>query len=142
MPAAEASRAEPEQSPQTAEVQNPEPQAPPIARSAAVSSAAPARRERTAQARSRTGFSVYAIRRLLDRYAVDAESDQPAGAQELDVHAHLLSIREEGDRTVVRFTRRQRYRDAFGRLVMRETPPLQTTVVKTAEGVRFETPPI
>jgi hypothetical protein len=139
-PTPEAPTAEPE--PQTADVQGPEPQAPTIAPSANVASPAPAPRDRTAQPRSRIGFNVYAIRRLLDRYAVDAEPDEPAGARELDVHAHLLSIREDGDRTVVRFTRRHRYRDALGRLVMRETPPMQTTVVKTAEGVRFETPPI
>jgi hypothetical protein len=133
-----AENAEPMQAPQTAEVQGPEPQAP----TANVATAAPAPRDRTAPTRSRIGFNVYAIRRLLDRYAVEAESEQPADDQELDVHAHLLSIREQGQRTVVRFTRRHHYRDALGRLVMRETAPLQTTVVKTAEGVRFETPPI
>jgi hypothetical protein len=55
---------------------------------------------------------------------------------------HLLSIRADGDRAVVRFTRRHRYRDALGRLVLKETPPMETTVVKTAEGVRFETSPM
>ena len=128
-----------------AAVQGPE-QAPPIgppASQVAVASAAPVRRNRTARARSAEGSSVHAIRRLLDRYAVEVESDQYAeGDRDLDVQVHLLSIREEGDRTVVRFTRRHRYRDALGRLVLRETPPMQTTVVKTAEGIRFETPPI
>jgi hypothetical protein len=93
--------------------------------------------------RSAKGYSVYAIRRLLDRYAAQLASRQHGdGAQDVEVQVRLLSIRAEGDRSVVRFTRRDRYRDGLGRLVLRESPPMETTVVKTTDGIRFETPPI
>jgi hypothetical protein len=137
-PVAETPPAESSQAPQVAAVQEPQQDVPagPPAPQARVASAPPVH-GRTARARSARSPSAYAIRRLLDRSAVEVESGQRADAQ-----VHLLSIRADGDRAVVRFTRRHRYRDALGRLVLKETPPMETTVVKTAEGVRFETSPM
>ena len=129
----------PNESPQVAAVQGPEEALPigPPAPQPDVAKATPAHGNRTPRARSPHGSSVYAIRRLLDRYAVQAESGQsPAGARDMNVQVRLLSIREDGNRAVVRFTRRHRYRDALGRLVLKDTPPMETTVVKTAEATR------
>lgn len=135
-PVGETPPAESSQAPQMVAVQDPQQDLPvgPPAPQARVASAAPVH-GRTARARSAHGSSAYAIRQLLDRYAVEVESGPRA-------EVHLLSIREDGDRAVVRFTRRHRYRDALGRLVLKETPPMETTVVKTAEGVRFDTSPM
>lgn len=137
-PVAETPPAESSRAPQMAAVQDPQQELPvgPPAPQARVASASPVH-GRTARARSAHGSSAYAIRRLLDRSAVEVES-----RQDVDAQVHLLSIREDGDRAVVRFTRRHRYRDALGRLVLKETPPMETTVVKTAEGVRLEASPM
>jgi len=109
---------------------------------AAVPRAAPVSADRPARARTAEESTIHAIRRLLDRYATELASREYVGAvRDVDVRVQLLSIREEGDRSVVRFTLRDRYRDATGQLVLRETPPLETVVVKTTGGVRFETPP-
>jgi hypothetical protein len=144
-PVAETPPAEPDPTPQMAIAQEPEQALPanPPAPQADAARAAPVRSNRTPRPQSAHGVPVYAIRRLLDRYAVEAGSDQqPEGARNLAVQVRLLSIREDGDRAVVRFTQRRHYRDAVGRLVLKETPPMETTVVRTAEGVRLETPPI
>ena len=59
---------------------------------------------------------------------------------ELDVEVNVIALRTEGDRTIVRFTRRDRFRDPAGRLVLKESPTLEKQVVRTPSGFRFARP--
>ena len=63
--------------------------------------------------------------------------DYFAKVQDLDVEVHLVEVRADGERTVVRFTRRDRFRDPLGRLVTKESPPIERVLVTTPEGFRF-----
>jgi hypothetical protein len=100
------------------------------------------------------------IRRLLDRYAAawrnhdvgelrrigqvtsDSQAEDLeryfAKVEDLDVEVHVIDIRDDGDRATVRFTRRDRFRDPTGRLVTKESPPIEKRVVRAADGLRFE----
>ena len=60
-----------------------------------------------------------------------------AKVQDLDVEVHLVEVRADGERTVVRFTRRDRFRDPLGRVISKESPPIERTLVTTPEGFRF-----
>ena len=102
------------------------------------------------------------IRRWLDRYATawrthDVEmlrrmgqvtSEREAQAlrayfdrvSDLDVELNVIALRDEGDRTTVVFTRRDRFRDPAGRLVLKESPTLEKEIVRTPEGLRFARP--
>jgi hypothetical protein len=55
---------------------------------------------------------------------------------DLDVEVNLIAVRTAGDRTVVRFTRRDRFRDPAGRLVLKESPVIEKELVRTSEGLR------
>ncbi|HZP42881.1 MAG TPA: PKD domain-containing protein [Candidatus Binatia bacterium] len=68
---------------------------------------------------------------------VDALRRYFSNTQDLDVEVNLLALRTEGDRTVVRFTRRDRFRDPAGRLLLRESPPIQKELVRTSDGFRI-----
>src|SRR5437870_57317 len=63
-----------------------------------------------------------------------------AKVQDLDVEVHLVEVRADGERTVVRFTRRDRFRDPLGRVISKESPPIERSLVSTPEGFRFATP--
>ena len=63
-----------------------------------------------------------------------------AKVQDLDVEVHLVEVRADGERTVVRFTRRDRFRDPLGRVISKESPPIERSLVLTPEGFRFATP--
>ena len=102
------------------------------------------------------------VRRWLDRYAAawrahDVEAlrrmgqvttDGEAAAlrryfesvRELDVEVNVVAMRTEGNRTTVRFTRLDRFRDPAGRLVLKESPMLEKQVVRTPDGLRFAAP--
>jgi len=102
------------------------------------------------------------VRRWLDRYAaawrahdLDAlrrmgqvTSDRDADAlrnyfgsvRDLDVEVDVVAVRIDGDRTTVRFMRRDRFRDPAGRLIEKESPLLEKTVVRTPDGFRFARP--
>jgi hypothetical protein len=102
------------------------------------------------------------VRRWLERYAaawrahdvealrrmgqVTTESEASAlrryfdSVQDLDVELNVVAMRTEGDRTTVRFTRLDRFRDPAGRLVLKESPLLEKQVVRTPDGLRFVRP--
>jgi hypothetical protein len=63
-----------------------------------------------------------------------------AQVRDLDVEVNLVAMRSEGERTVIRFTRRDRFRDPAGRLVVKESPQLEKHVVRTPDGLRFVRP--
>ena len=63
-----------------------------------------------------------------------------ARVEDLDVEVRLLGVSSEGGRHIVRFTRRDRFRDPVGRLVSQETPPIEKDVVRSGGGLRFATP--
>jgi len=100
------------------------------------------------------------VRRLLDRYAAawrnhdvaelrrigQVTSDSQAAdleryfakVEDLDVEVDVLEVRNEGDRAIVRFTRRDRFRDPTGRIVTQQSPPIEKRVVRSSDGLRFE----
>ncbi|MFN8546076.1 MAG: hypothetical protein U0807_17995 [Candidatus Binatia bacterium] len=60
-----------------------------------------------------------------------------AGVRDFDVQVEVLDVHASGDRAVVRFIRRDTFRDPSGRLVSKETPPLEKQVARTPQGLRF-----
>ncbi|HYR96880.1 MAG TPA: hypothetical protein VEM57_09090, partial [Candidatus Binatus sp.] len=62
------------------------------------------------------------------------------GVRDLDVELNVIAMRTDGDRTTVRFTRLDRFRDPMGRLVLKESPMLEKEVVRTPDGLRFVGP--
>jgi hypothetical protein len=102
------------------------------------------------------------VRRWLERYAAawrahDVDTlrrmgqvtteDEAAGlrryfesVRDLDVELNVVAMRTDGDRTTVRFTRLDRFRDPTGRLVLKESPVLEKQVVRTPDGLRFARP--
>lgn len=102
------------------------------------------------------------VRGLLDRYAAamrahdvaelrrlgQVTSDRQAeamegyfaGVRDLTVEVRILDVRADGDRTTVRFTRRDSFRDPTGRVVTQESPPIEKRVERTATGLRFASP--
>jgi hypothetical protein len=60
-----------------------------------------------------------------------------ASVRDLDVQLDLLDIHTRGDTAVVRFTRRDRFRDPAGRLVLKESPPIEKTLQRTPDGLRL-----
>jgi len=50
----------------------------------------------------------------------------------------VLDIQNDGDRSTVRFTRRDRFRDPTGRMITQESPPIEKHVVRAPDGLRFE----
>ncbi len=83
---------------------------------------------------------VGALRRLgqitSDRQA-EAMEGYFAGVRDLDVQVKVLEVKSDGERTTVRFTRRDSFRDPTGRLVTQESPPIEKRVERTADGLRF-----
>jgi hypothetical protein len=79
--------------------------------------------------------------RLLGQVSTDAQEaalrDYFARVRDLDVEVQVLDVFVSGDRRTVRFTRRDSFRDPSGRLVAKETPPLEKDVVRTPSGLRF-----
>jgi hypothetical protein len=75
-----------------------------------------------------TDDEVAALRRYFDRVS------------DLDVEIDLIALESHGDRTVVRFVRRDRFRDPAGRLVETESPPIEKQLVRTSEGLRLVRP--
>lgn len=115
-----------------------------------------------AAARPSAGVGDAEVRGLLDRYAAamragdvgelrrlgqvtsdkqaEAMTGYFAGVRELSVEVKVLEVRADGDRTTVRFTRRDSFRDPTGRLVTQESPPIEKRVERTANGLRFASP--
>jgi hypothetical protein len=86
---------------------------------------------------------VEALRRM-GQVATDGEAAALrryfGAVRDLDVDLDLISLREQGERMVVRFTRRDRFRDPAGRLVLKESPPIEKEIVRTSDGLRFARP--
>jgi hypothetical protein len=115
------------------------------------------RPERTARAEGPRGTSAD-VRRWLHRWAAawnardvdalrrmgqmatasDAEAVRRYLSQvsDLEVSVNLVEMREEGRRVVVRFIRRDRFRDPAGRLVEHESPPIEKVLLRTGDGFR------
>jgi hypothetical protein len=60
---------------------------------------------------------------------------------DLDVELDLVAMDVRPDGAVVRFVRRDRFRDPAGRLVEKESPPIEKHLVRTPEGFRLVAPP-
>jgi hypothetical protein len=60
--------------------------------------------------------------------------------RDLDVELNVIALRAEGNHVTVRFTRRDRFRDPAGRLVLKESPTLEKEIVRTPAGLRFVRP--
>ncbi len=103
------------------------------------------------------------VQQLLDRYAAawrrrdvdelrrigqirtDAQAEGLrryfATVEDFDVEVRVLGVTRKGDRTSVRFVRRDRFRDATGEVVSKESPAIEKDVVSTADGLRFAPQP-
>jgi hypothetical protein len=68
---------------------------------------------------------------------VRALRDYFARARDLEVEVRPIAVRAEGDRAVVRFVRRDRFRDPAGRLLLHESPPIEKELVRTPGGYRI-----
>jgi hypothetical protein len=66
--------------------------------------------------------------------------DYFARVQDLEVEVRIVETRGVGDRRVVRFTRLDRFRDPAGRVVAKETPPIEKDVVRVGSRLRFAAP--
>src|SRR5438067_2923951 len=63
--------------------------------------------------------------------------DYFAKVGDLEVEVKLVAVRADGDRTIVRFTRHDRFRDPLGRVIAKDSPPIERVLVTTPDGVRF-----
>jgi hypothetical protein len=119
------------------------------ARAPAVTPAPPAageeevRRSLARYAAAWRAHDVHALRRM-GQVTTDAEAAALrryfASVRDLDVELNVIAIRHERGRTLVTFTRRDRFRDPAGRLVMKESPLIDKQVVRTSDGLRFVRP--
>jgi hypothetical protein len=72
-----------------------------------------------------TDDEVDALRRYFERVS------------DLDVELDLIALEVHGERTIVRFIRRDRFHDPAGRLVEKESPPIEKQLVRTSDGLRL-----
>jgi len=63
--------------------------------------------------------------------------DYFAKVGDLEVEVKLVEVRADGDRTIVRFTRHDRFRDPLGRVIAKDSPPIERVLVTTPDGFRF-----
>ena len=109
-----------------------------------------------------SGVSTQEVDRLLERYAsawrrhdvaelqrigqvtsaaqAKALEDYFERTGEIEVEVRVLEVISDGGRVRVRFTRRDRFRDPIGRLVSKESPPLEKEIARSADGLRFSSP--
>jgi hypothetical protein len=80
------------------------------------------------------------IGQVNDEAQAAALRDYFTRVQDLEVEVRLLETRERGERRTVRFTRLDRFRDPAGRVVTKETPPIEKEVVRTGSRLRFASP--
>ncbi len=66
--------------------------------------------------------------------------DYFARTESLEVSVELLEVTAEDGHRTVRFTRRDSFRDPLGRVVSKETPPIEKGVVRADGEVRFVVP--
>jgi hypothetical protein len=79
--------------------------------------------------------------RALGQVRTEAQANALRGyfatARDLDVEVNLLDVRPAADGATVRFTRRDRFRDPTGRLVLKESPPIEKEIVRDGRRLRF-----
>jgi len=97
--------------------------------------------ERYASAwRARDVEALAAIGQVTNERQADALRRYFEGVRDFDVDVTLIDVRTEGDRAIVRFTRRDRFRNPGGEMVSKESPPIEKEVVRTSSGLRFAAP--
>jgi len=60
-----------------------------------------------------------------------------AGVRDLDVAVHVIDLRVQGASGTVRFTRHDRFRNPSGREISQRSPPIEKTIVRTPDGLKF-----
>jgi hypothetical protein len=94
--------------------------------------------QRYAQAFS--GQDVAELRRIgqvTDDRQADAMGRYFATVSDLQVTVRVLAVETSGTTATVRFQRRDRFRDPAGRVVDKESPPIEKSLQRTPNGLRF-----
>jgi hypothetical protein len=60
-----------------------------------------------------------------------------AGVRDLDVAVHVIDLKVDGRSGTVRFTRHDRFKNPSGREISQRSPPIEKTIVRTPDGVKF-----
>jgi hypothetical protein len=60
-----------------------------------------------------------------------------ADVRDLDVAVHVIDLKVDGQRGTVRFTRHDRFKNPSGREISQRSPPIEKTIVRTPDGVKF-----
>ena len=81
--------------------------------------------------------SLRAIGQVTSDEQARAMRDYFENVGELDVQFRLQGIRWNGDVATVTFTRLDRFHDPAGRLTTKESPPVEKTIQRTPQGLRF-----
>jgi hypothetical protein len=93
---------------------------------------------RYAQAFSRQDVAeLRRIGQVTDDRQADAMGRYFATVSDLQVTVRVLAVETHGDTATVRFQRRDRFRDPTGRVVDKESPPIEKTLRRTPDGLRF-----
>ena len=77
------------------------------------------------------------IGQVTDDRQADALGRYFATVSGLEVSVRVLSVEMRGDVATVRFQRRDRFRDPTGRVVDKESPPIEKVVRRMPGGIRF-----
>jgi hypothetical protein len=77
------------------------------------------------------------IGQVADDRQADAMGRYFATVSDLQVTVRVLAVETNGDTATVRFQRRDRFRDPTGRVVDKESPPIEKTLRRTPDGLRF-----
>lgn len=97
--------------------------------------------ERYAQAwRSHDVLELQRIGQVTSPAQAAALADYFRRTGEIEVEVRLLDVIEADGELRVRFVRRDRFRDPLGRMVSKESPPLEKLLAKSADGLRFAAP--
>jgi hypothetical protein len=91
--------------------------------------------------RARDVDALRALGQVQNEHAADALRRYFAQVEDFSVEVDLVAVHSDGDHTMVEFTRRDRFRDPSGRLVEKESPPIEKEVVHTPGGLRFAPTP-
>jgi hypothetical protein len=93
---------------------------------------------RYAQAFSRQDVAeLRRIGQVTDDRQADALGRYFATVRELQVSVRVLSVETKGETATVRFQRRDRFRDPTGRVVDKESPPIEKSLRRMPDGLKF-----
>jgi hypothetical protein len=93
---------------------------------------------RYAQAFSRQDVAeLRRIGQVTDDRQADAMGRYFATVRELQVSVRVLSVETKGETATVRFQRRDRFRDPAGRVVDKESPPIEKSLRRMPDGLKF-----